>query len=202
MHGMSRQIVSHETLVPPAQLAHLLVKARSESGKSLEEVHESLEGKFTVRDLRQVEAATVALNDDDLRTIAKAYEINLGVVTPARTRLVLDQHEGVLAVGSKNIAVRGQGDEDILLRYLALVYQLRGEKPGEVIVPREEDLEVLCQVFGGEPDQIRDHLVSMMSSCASEIKKISASMKKRVAIPGLGLLVSLTNRGGLMFKAA
>jgi hypothetical protein len=194
---------SLHSLVPPARFAALLVSARSATGKSLQDMAEELGHPFSFQILQQIEAAVIPLNDDDIRFLARGYNVHLGTVTEGRATLSVDLSERTLSVGGGNHAsLKDADDREVFLRYLALVYQLRNIEPGQMLVARDKDLEVLSSVFDASPEEINTYLVHLMQNDAAEIKQLHALMKRRVAIPGLGVLLHRSSKGGLIFNLA
>jgi hypothetical protein len=188
-----------DALVPPASLAALLVQSRGKSHRSLESIEFASEGRFPLHMLVQIEAGVLTLNDKDLREIAQLYGVSLSELTPSRSTLFIDRNEGKIFMGdTKGKFMPDDNDEKILLRYLALVYKMRDTKPGIEVGPRDNDLFVLSTVFGCSPEEIRQQLQQLMKHSASEIRVLHGSLRSRVIVPALGILVALTAVGGLI----
>lgn len=187
------------TLVPPTRFAGMLSDARLKSGLSLEEICERAGGRYSIGDLRMIESGSMSLSDDALRSLASMYSINLAAVAPSRAILEIDRSEGRLIVGDKSGRFPPtEDDHQIMVRYLALVYKLRETEPGRPIPARNNDLDTLATVFGTTPDEVRRELELLMLKSVPEIRKMHRDLRKRVAIPALGLLVALTAMGGLI----
>jgi hypothetical protein len=198
--GMSLSLASPlETLVPPARLAALLIKARTSSGRELSDIELAGDGRFSMGDLRQIEAGSVTLSDNELRTIARIYNVNLSNVTPGRSELEIDRSEGLLIVGGKSKRfLPDDDDRKIMLRYLALVYKMRDTKPGAPLGPRDNDLTVLAEVFGCSVLDVRDQFDHLTTTAAGEIQSFHGSLGWRKILPGIGVLVAITAMGGVL----
>lgn len=193
---------SLDTLVPPARLANLLVDARSAGGWSLEEMETRARGAFSIGDLRMFEAGAQAMSDDQLRELARLYRVDLSKVTPCRSRLEIDLTEGRLLIGDAKKTFKPElDDREVMIRYLALVYQLREMKPGALITPRDADLLVLGDAFSCDPSDVRDELVGLMRGATKEILAQHGRNRKRWIVPSIGVLVALTAAGGLLLTS-
>ena len=150
-------------------------------------------------DLRQIEAGSVTLSDNELRTIARIYNVDLSTVAPGRSVLEIDRSEGLLIVGgSAKRFLPDDDDRKIMLRYLALVYKMRDTKPGALLGPRDNDLAVLAEVFGCSILDVRDQFEHLTTTAAREIKSLHGSLRWRKVLPGIGILVAITAMGGLL----
>ena len=76
--------------------------------------------------------------------------------------------------GSQQRFQPGDDDRQIMLRYLALVYRLRDQTPGAVLPARVDDLDILAQVFGTDPDHVQHELESLMVVASREIRSESS----------------------------
>ena len=129
------------------------------------------------------------------------YGLQLDGLMPSRMELVIDRSEGWIRTGSAQRTVsRNADDQGILIRYLALVYELRCIKPGRLIVPRSRDLQVLGALFRRSPDEVRLRLESLMREAREEIAAVSARLHDRVAVPHIGVMVGLTGIGALLLE--
>jgi hypothetical protein len=197
----SRALSTLDALVPPASLASLLIAARAQHSRSLDDIEIASGGRFTVSDLRQIEAGVITLGDSALRAIARLYRIDLSTITPGRSQLVIDRSEGKILIGdSTGKFMPDDDDQKILLRYLSIVYKLRDTKPGVELGPRDADLEVLATVFGCSTVAVRDELVRLMRTATPELRGMYGSLRWRVAVPALGVLVAITAVGALILS--
>ena len=200
---MARAAASPETtLVPPHRLAELLTSTRLASGLDLRDIEERAAGRFSVGELQLIETGGLTLGDDELRTLARLYGVDLGAVAPSRAVLEIDRAEGRLVVaGSERRFLPGDDDRQIMLRYLALVYRLRDQSPGTILSARVDDLDILAQVFGTDPNMVHLELQGLMVGASREIRSLHRSYRRRVAIPAIGILVALTAAGGLLLTS-
>lgn len=188
-----------DTLVPPARLATALIEARYRNGLDLAQIEIAAAGRFSMGDLRQIEAGSVSLSDTELRTIARIYKVDLGTVAPGRSTLEIDRSEGLLMMGgSSKKFLPDDDDRKIMLRYLALVYKMRDTKPGSPIGPRDNDLIVLADVFDCSVNQVRNQFEHLTSTAVREIQSFHGTLGWRKILPGIGVLVALTAVGGLL----
>jgi hypothetical protein len=197
----SRSLSTLDALVPPASLASVLIAARAQQHRSLDDLEIASGGRFSVADLHQIEAGVVTLGDSALRAIARLYRIDLSTITPGRSKLIIDRNEGRILIGdTKGKFMPDDDDQKILLRYLSLVYKMRETKPGVVLGPRDADLEVLASVFGCTTNSVRDELLRLMRTATPELRGMYGSLRWRVALPALGVLVAITAVGGLILS--
>ena len=100
--------------------------------------------------LKQLEASVLAINDDDLRMIAKVYNLDFALIAPARGLLEVDLAAQTISIDDYESAIPSSfSDQEIFVRYLALLYKFRQKKPGEDLELREPDLAVLSDMFAG-----------------------------------------------------
>jgi transcriptional regulator with XRE-family HTH domain len=186
-------------LVPPRRLGELLTGRRAVMGMSLADVERIAVGRFSAGDLHLFETGQAAATDDQLRHLAGIYGVDLGSITPQRATLSLDIGEGLVAIGGESERFAPDHDDrEILLRYLAIVYRMRAINPGVSIPARNDDLDTLAQVFSTTPAEIRSTLESLMTVERIELRSRHAELKRRIIVPGLGVLVALTTIGGLL----
>ncbi len=167
--------------VPTARLAQLLVVARGKSGLSLEEMSERVfQGRFTVFQLMQLEAAILPISDDDLRAIAKAYALDYTIFAPARGLLRVDLAGLTISIGNvESTFAAGSSSADVLTRYLALLYNLRLTKPGDPLVLRDPDIIVLAKAYACPPNQVEQSLNHILKNNVQEIRAQLKALTKR-----------------------
>jgi transcriptional regulator with XRE-family HTH domain len=186
-------------LVPPRRFAELLVQRRAQMGRSLNAMESVAGGRFSAGDLMMFESGDTMPSDEQLRHLAGIYGIDLASISPQRSVLELDLNEGFVRIGTDNERFDpGQDDREILLRYLALVYRMREASTGTAIPPRNDDLATLAQIFSTTPSEMQVTLEGLMLSERPELRKRHHDLRRRVVIPGLGVLVALTTAGGLL----
>jgi hypothetical protein len=151
------------TFVPTARLAQLLIISRSESDQTLDDLAEALEGRFSVGELKQLEAAVLPVTDDELRLIAKAYQLDFALIAPARGLLEVDLTARWIAIDDYAAEIPlSFSDQDIFVRYLALLYKFRHKTPGEDLELRDPDLAVLSEMFVSQASNIPDLLHALI----------------------------------------
>jgi hypothetical protein len=175
--------------VPTARLAQLLMVARGNDGVSLEEMADRFDGRYTVFDLMQLEAAVLRTTDDDLRAIAKAYGLDYTLFAPARGLLRIDLAALTISIGETQSAFApGSTSTEVLVHYLALLYNMRSAVPGkpglgtnrgESLVLRDPDLKVLAETFGCPIHQIEHALIHLMTNNAPDIRMHLKALTKR-----------------------
>lgn len=186
-------------LVPPRRFGELLVQRRAEMGRSPLEVEQLANGRFSAGDLVMFETGVVSPTDEQLRHLAVVYGLDLASITPQRAVLELDRAEGIVQIGAESERFDPREDDrEILLRYLAIVYRMRSINPGSSIPSRVDDLATLALVFSTTPDAVRAALDSLMLNDRVELRRRHQELKRRVIVPGLGVLVALTSVGGLL----
>lgn len=186
-------------LVPPRRLGELLAHRRAEMHQSIAELEHRSFGRFSAGDLALFEAGDASPTDEQLRHLAAIYGLDLSAITPQRAFLELDLTEGLVSIGGEEERFSPeQDDREILLRYLAIVYRMRAINPGVVVPARNDDLATLALVFSTTPAEMRATLESLMLGERSELRRRHADLKRRVVVPGIGVLVALTTVGGLL----
>lgn len=149
-----------------------------------------------------LERGAVAVVDHDIQAVAALYGVDLAQSVRGQAELIIDRSEGKLAIGdSRGRFAPNDDDRDIMIRYLSLVYRLRNSAPGQVLPARNGDLEVLAQVFSSTPEEVRLALEDLMLHHAPALRETHRILRRRVAIPAIGVLVALTAVGGLVLMS-
>jgi transcriptional regulator with XRE-family HTH domain len=196
------ELTDTNVLVPPTRLGERLSHARREAGTSVESLAVRSHGAFKPADLQLIESGAVALGDDDLRRVAALYGIDLGELSPTRSQLVIDLNEGRVLIGDHTKKFQpGDDDRAIMLRYLALVYQVRNTTPGTPLPARAGDLTVLADVFGTTVDEVHRSLDELMLNAAPELRERFTLLQRRLLIPAVGVLVALTAAGAIVLTS-
>lgn len=178
MSSLQRQSLA--SYVPTTHLAELLTTARGNAGFTLEEMADRFDGRFSVLDLMQLEAAMLRTTDDDLRAIAKAYGLDYTLFAPTRGLLRLDLAKSTISIGAFESSFEvGATSTDVFIRYLALLFNMRAAKPGESLVLRNPDLNVLAETFGSPVHQVEHALVHLMTNNASDIRTYAKALTRR-----------------------
>lgn len=192
-------LATGSTLVPPTRLGGLLREARVNAQLTLEELERRSAGRFSVGDLELLEAGRVGVADHDVEAAAALYGIDLRPSIRGHAELIIDRSEGTLAIGDATRRFAPNDDDrDVMIRYLSLVYRLRNSAPGHVLPARNGDLDVLAQVFSSTPEQVRLALEDLMLHHAPTLRETHRQLRRRVAVPAIGVLVALTAVGALV----
>ena len=173
--------------------------ARRRAGLRPGDALAALGNRVSVVQIEAHERGELWLDDQDVRILVSLYGLQLDALVPQRVRLVIDREEGMIGIGTARHPISPtMGDDEILIRYLALVYLLRDVKPGRFFVPRTNDLFLLGEALERSPDVVRRELEGHMSGSKDGIDTTSKSVLQRLSAPGLGLLVGLTSIGALL----
>ncbi len=190
---MSSGFSDSALLVPPSRLGRVLRDQRAGLGRSIVELSKAT--NLSAALLEDAEQGRARLDDSLLETLAAAYEIDVERLTPQRSELIIDLDEGWISASDHQVAV---GDDDVLARYLALVYALREMAPGTPVPLRELDVGVLAHALGSERVNIESQLTSMMTTSSSAVTGASRGLRERIVVPLAGILVGVTAVGGLV----
>lgn len=182
-------------LIPPRRLGALLEQARTDANWGYLEVSVASGGRFSPTELRAIEAGKSHLDDERVRTLTELYGIELERLIPQRSLLVIDRDERSQESADD---ARNETDRQVLLRYLAFVYHLRSTPPGRPIVLRSRDIDVLAEFLEATPASVHEVLTRMMEHSRKDLVRVLRSVAGRPALPGLGLLVALTDAGALL----
>lgn len=187
-------------LVPPGRLGTLLSSARSDRGLTLEEVASSTQGRLSLAGLAAIERGVAPLDDDALRMLAELYELDTVSLVPTRSQLILDLNEGYLAVDDRRSALPhgSPARADVLVRYLSMVYSMRGLEPGTRITLRVEDLDVLGTAFREGAPSLATDLEALMVHAPDQVRRRLRLLDRRVLIPAAGVLVACFAVGSLL----
>lgn len=185
-------------LVPPARLGALLTDQRTRRGLTIDELVVAAEIPFSVDELRRIEQGQMALTDDQVHRLMHAYEAQSGPVVPQRSELVVDLEHGALLAGRKTKVLPDDASfDDVLGRYLSLLYLMRGIEPGRKLALRGDDLEVLSDALERNIAEIEGRLFDLMMP--GEVGPWLSRVRHRLAVPAAGILVGLTTVGSLVF---
>jgi hypothetical protein len=87
--------------------------------------------------------------------------------------------------------------------YLALLYAVRGAKPGEQLPLRAADLEALLLLVGDDPETIEKRLIALMGCTGDEAKVLGGILlRHRRKTAALGVAASLLFGGSLALAPA
>ena len=183
------------TLIPPKRLGALLSTTRSQRGLTIGDVAAASQGQFTPSDLERYERGQGA-SDELIQQITRLYGVNTGEVVPARSRLVVDLANGQMGVGDQTLTLPSTAVDDVLERYLALLYMLRNLRPGAGLTLRDRDLVVLSETLQRELAVVEQRLGQLM--LGQPVAERHRLLRGRLAVPAAGLLVAATAAGTLI----
>lgn len=188
------------TLVPPGRLGALLSTARRSSGVDIATMSARSGGIFTPSVLESVERGRHVLTDDAVAQLTALYQIDQSQVIPERSRLILDLGSGQMQIGDTGFATgTGNGEVDeILQRYLSLLYLMRNMQPGTELTLRDRDLEVLSETLQQSLQGLELRLGELMLGKAGKVEKKKGLLGRKLLVPAAGLLVALTAVGSLV----
>jgi len=146
--------------------------------------------------LSDLERGRVVLDDDSLRELTSLYELEVGPVVPARSRLIVDLGGGEMRVGETGVPVEDAEIDSVLERYLSLLYLLRNLKPGTQLTLRDPDIAALSEALEHSIAEVEQRLGQLM--VATSVETRSRLLSKRLMVPGAGLLVGVTAVGALV----
>jgi transcriptional regulator with XRE-family HTH domain len=190
-------------LVPPVRLGRLLRDTREAQGESIPALVRRSGLAYDDEWFERLESGGVALDEALVRWVGALYGIGASEIVPARSQLVIDLDEGLIAVGARRVPLPNTpgtttNAESLLGNYLGLVYLLRDLPPGTPIPMREVDIAVLAQALQRDDRDVRTALARLISSDRDGLVLRSSSLRRRVVVPVAGILVGLTAVGGLL----
>lgn len=185
------------SLVPPARLGALLTQERTTRGLTVDDLELLPAVGFSADELRRIEQGQLSLSDDQVNRLLIAYGVASGALIPERSELVVDLHHGALFAGSKTRVLPKEADiDEILGRYLSLLYLMRDIGPGREVALRGGDLDVLSQALARSVGELEQRLAELMLS--NQALPWFDRLSHRLAVPAAGLLVGLTSVGSLV----
>lgn len=195
-------------LVPPVRLGRLLRDAREANGLSVVDLTRRCGFAYDEDWFTDVESGRVPLDEPQVRWLSALYGVGAGELVPARSQLVIDLDEGVLALGGRTVPVHAAREdvavtaERVLTNYLALVYLLRDVPVGTPIALRESDIDVLAHSLQRNRRDIQAGIARLLSAETAAVAQRSQLLRRRVVVPLAGILVGLTAVGGLLLVRA
>ncbi len=185
-----------DPLVPPARLGALMVERRNAKGLDIVEMARRSNGMFTPTYLENAERGRVALDDRVIGHLVGLYEVNAGPVVPQRSELILDIDRQELSVGDTAVEFDSLHADDVLARYVSLIYSLRGLVPGSDLVLRDRDLGVLASSLGYTEADLRREIRGLIHAPDSVQRARAVGWGKMLA--AAGVLVGLTAVGAVV----
>jgi hypothetical protein len=184
------------SLVPPNRLGALLSASRAELGLSIEEFAATRAPEFGPEELRSIELGRKALDDDQINRLMRIYGAGAGSVVPDRSELVVDLSAQAVAAGGQVRALPADASVDeVLGRYLSLLYLLRGLEPGRTLTLRSKDVAVLATALERSITEVEQRLAELMGPAVAPWFQ---RLRHRLAVPAAGVVVGLSTVGGLL----
>ncbi len=185
------------TLVPPNRLGTLLTHQRTLRGLTIDELLNASALGFSSEELRGIEQGKLLLSDDQVNRLMVAYGAGSGPVIPERSELIIDLHHGAVFAGTWTKVLPAEATiDDVLGRYLSLLYLMRGMAPGAELVLRGEDVEILSRALERSITEVEGRLFELM--LPGEVAPWFGRVRHRLAVPAAGILVGLTAVGSLV----
>ncbi len=188
-------------LIPAHRFGPLLAEARASRGLDLAVLAHRSAGHFTEGELSAFETGRDAVRDDLLPLISQLYGVDCRQVVPHRAKLCLDISSKYLRVGETKENLSRVDYHHVLDRYLSLVYMLRNVEPGTEIPLRSHDLAILEASLLERSELIEEQLLAAMAANDPELSSLLAKLKKKLWIPGAGILVGAVTVGALVFAS-
>lgn len=141
-------------LLPPQRRAVILSQARRQSGLDVVEVAQRSAGKFSPKFLDEVERGQTNPDLASLRALQELYGVGTNAA-PQRNELVLDLNSNQLRVGEESVAFESATADNILGRYVSMLYVLRNAKPGSPLPLRDADIVTLTDAFHIDPNELQ-----------------------------------------------
>ncbi|MFM2072487.1 MAG: hypothetical protein RLZZ623_2750, partial [Actinomycetota bacterium] len=171
-----------------ARFGGLLADRRRTSGRSRRDLARQSDGTFTAQRLRKVEAARCRITVAEAAALLDLYGADIDRIRLPRLAVKIAAH-GVISAAGIAVSFTPHDSSSLLLSYLRLVRQLRGqERPAEIVL-RRDDIEALAEHLDESGETIVDRLAALMG----------ASQTQRRAMVGMfaagALLIGLAAAG-------
>lgn len=146
-----------------------------------------------------IERGRLICREPQLGAIEDVLGLRFGQEAPTRTRLIVDPEQGRLVMGGRIARVLpDSSDNELLLRYLTLVYLCRRARPGTYVVPRVDDVETLARVMNRPAVAVRQSLARLPHTERDALRVAVRTASNRRVLPGLGLFVGMHRHGALL----
>lgn len=191
--------ISPALLVPPVRLGRILHEARCQSGESIDALVSRCGLAYDDWFFADVESGRAPLDEPTVRWLAALYDIHVDQLVPQRSKLVIDLNDGAVAIGESAATLDATAPQDVLAKYLALVYELRGLRMGSPLKIRELDLGVLSNALELRPREVQSRIHTLISGDREPIDSARRRIRNRLVVPMAGILVGVTTVGALLF---
>ncbi|MGI9623120.1 MAG: helix-turn-helix domain-containing protein [Acidimicrobiales bacterium] len=185
------------SLVPPERLGALLTAERTRQGLTVDEIRAASELGFSNEDLRDIEQGQLALSDSQVQRLLAAYNAASGSLVPERSTLIVDADRRALMAGSRTkVLPENPSVDDVLGRYLSLLYLMRDLRPGSRLALRDNDLAVLSGALEHNIAEVEQRLFELM--LPGEALRWYERLSHRLVVPAAGIAVGFTGVGTLI----
>ncbi len=189
-------------LIPPVRLGRLLRQRRIDKGLAVGAICANAGRQLSEALVEDIENGSATLDAATLALVADAYDISLSAMSPQRAELIIDLDEGVIAARDHRLGLETAATEEVLTRYLALVYTLRELPIGTEVPLRMLDVGVLSQALEIGSDSVCAELRTLMTAEVEKVAKVESVVRRKLVVPLAGILVGATALGGLVLVRA
>lgn len=191
-------VTNQISLIPKSRFGALLSSKRRNSGFDFQQLAIDSLGRFTVRELQEIERGRFQLDDDAALRVAELYGLSAGNLVPDRKELVVDYDNQFIDTSGDTMALGDVQSMDVLVRYLSLVYKMRRVEPGTPLMFRSNDIDTLSSVLEISSEVIAEALEGLIASHAPQLHRMAAEVDSQLVVPGAGVLVAPLAAGSLV----
>ena len=166
------------------RLANLLSDQRDLSGRSVRALARSSGGRFTVKELRAIEAAESPLSEPLAVDLSALYGVDLGEIVQERLPLVIRPH-GVVSTGGVSASFTPHDSTSLLVSYLRLVRRLRNAEEVPSITLRRDDVESLAAYLELPGERVIERLAGLMGATRVQRRAMVAMFVAGAVVIGL-----------------
>ncbi len=144
-------------------------------------------GALSVRQLRAFEHGTEVPDGALLPALAEVYGFDGSELYPDRTPLEVDLELGTVGAGGTSRAFDPKEPAGLLIAYLALVRELRGQPYALTLALRRDDIEVLAAALDLDGPVVVERLGALMGSTALQQQVAAAAFtlgRPAIVLPG------------------
>lgn len=195
-------VTNQISLIPKSRFGALLSSKRRSSGLDFQQLAVDSLGRFTVRDLQEVERGRFQIDDDAAAKVAELYGLSAGNLVPDRKELIVDFDNQFIDTSGDTMPLGHVESIDVLTRYLSLIYKMRRVEPGSPLNFRSNDINTLSEVLEISADAIEEGLNELVASHAPQLTEIAEEIESQLVVPGAGVLVAPLSAGSLVLVGA
>ena len=195
-------VTNQISLIPKSRFGALLSSQRRNSRLDFQQLAIESLGRFTVRDLQEIERGRHQIDDDAAAKVAELYGLSAGNLVPDRKELIVDFDNQFIDTSGDTMPLGHVESVDVLTRYLSLVYKMRRVVPGSPLNFRSNDIKTMSEVLEIAADAIEQGLNELVASHAPQLAKIAEEIESQLVVPGAGVLVAPLSAGSLVLVGA